>query len=216
MICAKGQILLTGSRVTKNQFFFIAQNWCKHKDSWFSKSRSKSDNTLMNLSEDDQHPKPAIPWCNPETLLWLPNEVECSLGNCKQEILTLNSGKALKHKFRIILKPKTKELHWIHYPYPPVEAQTRAPLSNRIWTQSGRLWRAAKCKGVAPLPSLIFTNLANPLWSSTDTSNHKKMDKLNHSTDINWSKSIQNTHHESATGFEWAAESMAWRQSEWP
>ena len=50
-----------------------------------------------------------------------------------------------------------------NYPYPPVEAQTRAPLFKRTWTHSGRLWRAAKCNGVAPPASLMFTNLANPL-----------------------------------------------------
>lgn len=51
----------------------------------------------------------------------------------------------------------------ITYPYPPVEAHTRAPLSNREWRHSCRLWRAARCRGVAPFPSLMFTNLANPL-----------------------------------------------------
>lgn len=58
----------------------------------------------------------------------------------------------------------------VNYPYPPVEAQTSAPLSNKIWTHSGFLWRAAKCSGVAPLPSLILTNLAYPLNISKQTS----------------------------------------------
>ena len=44
-----------------------------------------------------------------------------------------------------------------HYLYRPVGEQTRAPLSNNIWTHRGRLWRAAKCNGVAPLLSLMFT-----------------------------------------------------------
>ena len=64
-----------------------------------------------------------------------------------------------------IKKKKEKTLTIDMYPYLPVEAETRAPLYNRICTHSGRLWRAAKCKGVAPLPSLIFTNRANPLQS---------------------------------------------------
>lgn len=54
----------------------------------------------------------------------------------------------------------------VNYLYPPVEAQTSAPLSNNVCTQTGCFWRAAKCKGVAPLPSLIFTNRANPLQSN--------------------------------------------------
>lgn len=60
------------------------------------------------------------------------------------------------HPKRVNAKP------W-NYPYPPVKAQTRPPLSKRIWTHLGRLCLAARCKGVAPWPSLMFTNRANPL-----------------------------------------------------
>lgn len=53
----------------------------------------------------------------------------------------------------------------LSYPYKLVEAQTREPLSKRTFTHSGRLCLAARCNGVAPLSSLIFTNLAYPLKS---------------------------------------------------
>lgn len=70
------------------------------------------------------------------------------------------------------------------YPYLPVEAQTRAPLSNRICTHSGRLCRDAKCNGVAPFPSLTFTNRTNPLQPIQE---HLK----NHNNIASKSKSIQ-------------------------
>lgn len=77
--------------------------------------------------------------------------------------------KTTKNRIQVIIKEGRK----YYYPYPPVEAQTRAPLSSNICTQSGRLWRAAKCRGVAPLPSLMFTNLAYPLKIHFQTNKSK-------------------------------------------
>lgn len=43
--------------------------------------------TRTHLFEYDQHPMPAIRGCNQEILPWLPDEEECSLGNCKQQYI---------------------------------------------------------------------------------------------------------------------------------
>ena len=73
MICAKGKILLQsrtkiiwgshqgGQEMQKLAFSGLPKIDLNIKTFRLSKSRSKSDNTLMNLYEDDQHPKPAIP-----------------------------------------------------------------------------------------------------------------------------------------------------------
>ncbi|KAL1175367.1 hypothetical protein V6Z11_A04G084200 [Gossypium hirsutum] len=92
-----------------------------------------------------------------------------------------------------------------YYPYRPVDAQIRAPLYNRICTHSGCFRRAAKCKGVAPLPSLIFTNRAYPLISNPTKDIHIR---TNENRDLypNESKKSQailketKDHHKTATG----------------
>ena len=113
----------------------------------------------MNLGEVDLLPMQAIPEQYLRTLHELPNEGVYFPGSCSYNLHELEGQ--IWHP-TIEQNAETK----INYQYPLVEAQTNAPRLRRIWTQSDLLWRAAKCNGVAPFPSLIFTNLENPLLSN--------------------------------------------------
>lgn len=43
----------------------------------------------MHLFEGDQHPMPKAYGCIPKNPLWLPNEEECFLGSCRQQVMDL-------------------------------------------------------------------------------------------------------------------------------
>lgn len=97
------------------------------------------------------------------------------------------------------------------YPFPPVDEQARAPLSKRVWTHSDHPWRAAKCSGVAPLSSLMLTNLENPLQQLSFS--HTIIIEIQLYTHAD---AEQERDQVFATGLVWAAVSTACRQSEWP
>lgn len=81
--------------------------------------------------------------------------------------------------YRMLIQWKRLHDEKIAYPYTLVDAQTREPLSNNTFTHSGRLCRAARCNGVAPLSSLMFTNRAYPLKNANSKSEnfHSKVHK---------------------------------------
>ena len=167
---------------------------------------SKKKFTQKSLSEADPLPKQATLGYNLKIHHEQLNEVVCFQGSCIHMILL---SIQLSNYYSAAITWVRLDIN--NYPYPPVEAQTRAPLSKRTWTHSGRLWRAAKCNGVAPPASLMFTNLANPLPMPFYVSLNFNHQRERH-RETGWRK----TNQEFATGVECAAERMAWRQSEWP
>lgn len=130
----------------------ISIHYSMHIYKWSGRSY-----TPRHLFEADQRPKPAILWCNQENHLLQPDEGEYFQESC------INRNQQSESNFTNTKREHHNMLPTKHYLYPPVEAQTRAPLSNNIWTHWGRLWRAARCNGVAPLLSLMLTKREYPL-----------------------------------------------------